>query len=151
MTRHMLGVDKTAQHAEPVGISRPHGAITATLVGFNGNGVPLVEIPGEPCLTARSCVPLDGTHVGRLVVLLPDERHPESPIVIGVIHSPAKKVELIADGQKVTVRADESITLSCGEASITLSRDGKVVIRGKHIVTHASCVNRIRGGSVELN
>jgi hypothetical protein len=41
--------------------------------------------------------------------------------------------------------------LRCGEASISLSRDGKVVIRGRHIVSHASGVNRIRGGSVELN
>jgi hypothetical protein len=41
--------------------------------------------------------------------------------------------------------------LRCGEGSITLTRDGKIVLRGKHIVTHASGVNRIRGGSVELN
>jgi hypothetical protein len=51
----------------------------------------------------------------------------------------------------VSITARESITLKCGDASITLNRDGKIVLRGAHVVSHASGVNRIRGGSVELN
>ena len=77
----------------------------------------------------------------------------ESPIVVGLIqpNRAAASVEITVDGRDISVTAQDSITLKCGEASITLNRDGKVVIRGKHVVTQASGVNRIRGGSVQLN
>jgi hypothetical protein len=132
------------------------GFVTATLVGFSRTGAPLLDIPGEPPSThiaSRSCVLLNGGDVGKQVVIVNDVDQPDSPIVIGVIQPSmaTMAVEVTADGKRVVVSAVEVITLKCGEASITLNRDGKVVIRGKHVVTHASGVNRIRGGSVQLN
>ena len=62
-----------------------------------------------------------------------------------------RSVEVTVDGKHVALSAHDSITLRCGDASITLNREGKIVIRGAHVVTHASGVNRIRGASVELN
>jgi hypothetical protein len=59
--------------------------------------------------------------------------------------------EFEIDGKTIVLNAAHTITLRCGQASITLNRDGKIVIRGTHVVSHASGVNRIRGGSVELN
>jgi hypothetical protein len=133
-----------------------HGFVTATLVGFSRTGAPLLDIPGEPPSThiaSRSCVSLNSGDVGKHVVIAHDADQPGSPIVIGVIQPSiaTMAVEVSADGKRVVVSAGEVITLKCGEASITLNRDGKVVIRGKHVVTHASGVNRIRGGSVQLN
>ena len=89
---------------------------------------------------------------GKQLVVMCDDQS-ESPIIIGIIQSRSTMmpVEIAVDGRDVTVNAEESITLKCGDASITLNRDGKIVIRGKHVVTHASGVNRIRGGSVQLN
>jgi uncharacterized protein DUF6484 len=131
-------------------------AVTAILAGFARTGAPLVDMPGDPPRThvaARSCVPLNDVDVGKQVAIIPDANNPDSPIVIGIIQSPTSKsaVEITADGQSIAVRADKSIVLKCGDASITLNCDGRVVIRGKHVVTHASDVNRIRGGSVQLN
>ena len=39
----------------------------------------------------------------------------------------------------------------CGGASITLRRDGKVVLKGIYLETHATGVNHIKGGTVQIN
>jgi hypothetical protein len=38
-----------------------------------------------------------------------------------------------------------------GQASITLTRAGKVLIRGAYLLSRSSGVNLITGGSVEIN
>jgi uncharacterized protein DUF6484 len=128
------------------------GPVTVTLVGFAQDGAPLVRLHGFQ-LHARTCVPIGAHDVGKELLAVFESNNPEVPIIIGVL-LPAPREELVeisVDRRRVTVRAEESIALKCGDASITLYRDGKVVIRGAHIVSHASGVNRIRGGSVELN
>jgi uncharacterized protein (DUF2345 family) len=60
-------------------------------------------------------------------------------------------VEARLDGRRVTLEGKDEVTLKCGDASITLRRDGKVILRGAYIETKATGVNRIRGGSVKIN
>ena len=55
------------------------------------------------------------------------------------------------DGKQLIMEGHEEIVLRCGEASITLSRNGKISIRGKYLLSRASGVNRILGGSVQVN
>jgi hypothetical protein len=55
------------------------------------------------------------------------------------------------DGKQLIMEGQEEIVLRCGEASITLSRNGKISIRGKYLLSRASGVNRILGGSVQVN
>ena len=73
--------------------------------------------------------------------------------MVGVVQRSVPKlaIQATADGRRVTLCANESVTIKCGDASIALKVDGSVVIRGNRIVTQATGVNRIRGGSVELN
>lgn len=59
--------------------------------------------------------------------------------------------EVFADGKRVHVEAEEEIVLRCGKASITLRSNGRVIIRGAYVETHASGTNRIKGGSVLIN
>jgi uncharacterized protein (DUF2345 family) len=47
--------------------------------------------------------------------------------------------------------AQKQITLRCGESSITLTAAGKIIIRGKYIVSRSSGVQRIKGGAVQIN
>jgi Domain of unknown function (DUF6484) len=150
----IVGIERVVEPGSTDALSRP-GVITATLVGFTKTGAPIVKGAASPVHIhgpARSCVPLADRDIGKLVVVLVDEGL-ESPIVVGLIqpNRAAASVEITVDGRDISVTAQDSITLKCGEASITLNRDGKVVIRGKHVVTQASGVNRIRGGSVQLN
>jgi hypothetical protein len=53
--------------------------------------------------------------------------------------------------EEVLVSAAKQLTLRCGESSITLTAAGKIIIRGKYIVSRSSGVHRIKGGSVQIN
>jgi hypothetical protein len=60
-------------------------------------------------------------------------------------------VEVLLDGKRVVIDARDEIVLRCGKASITLRRNGRIVIRGTYVETRAEGVNRIQGGSVQIN
>ena len=45
--------------------------------------------------------------------------------------------------------ADKEIELRCGKASITLTKAGKILLRGEYLLSRSSGVNRIKGGSVD--
>ncbi|KIG14490.1 hypothetical protein DB30_06717 [Enhygromyxa salina] len=55
------------------------------------------------------------------------------------------------DGRRVEIEAADEIVLKCGQASIVLRRNGRVVIRGTYVETRSRGVNRIKGGSVQIN
>jgi len=67
------------------------------------------------------------------------------------VTAPAAPVEARVDGKRIVVEGQEEVVLKCGEASITLKRDGKLILRGAYVETHAKGVNRIKGGSVKIN
>ncbi|ENZ1675512.1 MULTISPECIES: hypothetical protein [Proteus] len=49
------------------------------------------------------------------------------------------------------IQASESITLQCGESSLTMTADGFVQIRALYIDNYALATNRIKGASVQVN
>lgn len=59
--------------------------------------------------------------------------------------------ELIVDGRRIDLQAREQIVLRCGKSSITMTRAGKVIIRGTYVSSKSSGANRIKGGSVQIN
>jgi hypothetical protein len=71
----------------------------------------------------------------------------------GEVELDAGTAELDArvDGRRIEIEAADEIVLRCGEASIVLRRNGRVVIRGTYIETRSRGVNRVKGGSVEIN
>lgn len=74
--------------------------------------------------------------------------HPTDPIE----HSSKIDLETVrVDGERVVIEGKEEIVLKCGEASITLTNTGKILIRGKYLLSRSSGVNRILGGSVQVN
>src|SRR5689334_5970352 len=42
------------------------------------------------------------------------------------------ELDLLVDGRRVTVEANRELVLKCGKASITLTRAGKIILRGTH-------------------
>ena len=61
------------------------------------------------------------------------------------------QVEVDADGERMIVSAKEQLVLRCGKASITLTKAGKVLIQGSYVSSRSTGVNRVKGGSVQLN
>lgn len=55
------------------------------------------------------------------------------------------------DGRQLVIEGQDEVVLKCGEASITLSKNGKIALRGKYLLSRASGVNRILGASVQVN
>lgn len=143
------------------------GAIViGRLAGLDPAGAPLVDHPlnasGSP-LPSRTTVFLGPDRVGHDLALGFEGGDPAKPIVLGVIYRPDasagerpdrrtdKAAEVKVDGERVLLSAEKEIVLRCGDASLTLTRAGKVLIRGEYILTRSSGVNRIKGGSVQIN
>ena len=138
------------------------GIVIGVLVGFDDAGLPLVVFPGnagKEGRAARSTAVLSNDDVGREVALAFEAGSPEQPLIIGRIHRPEElrghseqpQVSSVIDGERVEFNADREIVLRCGKASITLTRAGKILIRGAYVLSRSSGANCIKGGSVHLN
>jgi hypothetical protein len=69
---------------------------------------------------------------------------------------PAEEHEALSDHIKLEAKtielgASESVTIRTDKATITVSADGAVEVRGKNILSRATNLNRIRGGGVRIN
>jgi hypothetical protein len=139
------------------------GVVIGELIGLTKEGrTPLVLYPKQPgtaALPARAVVDLHGAHIGKSVALTFEGGDPFRPIVMGVLREgdgwplPEQpgQVEVDADGERLIVSAKEQVVIRCGKASITLTKAGKVLIQGAYVLSRSSGVNRIKGGSVQLN
>ena len=137
--------------------------IIGELIALTDDGrTSLVLYPGQigaAAVVARSTIDIHGAHIGRQVVLMFDGGDASKPIVMGILNAcdgwplsdrPAQ-VGVDADGQRMVVSAKEQLVLRCGKASITLTKSGQVFIRGTYLASRSSGVNRIKGGSVQIN
>jgi len=154
----------------------PGEVILGTLVSIDKLGNPFVEFSGNPSdhsLKAITTLELARSHIGRQVALLFAGGNLQNPVIMGMIRSPLQEMlenfgqeevavesgqeehlkvdDVMVDGSKIVFEAKEKIVLRCGESSIILTRDGKILIRGKNLLTRSTGVNRILGGSIRLN
>jgi hypothetical protein len=139
------------------------GVRVGTLVGLTDDScTPLVIYPGQvgsAAVMARATLDLHGAHVGRSVVLMFEDGDPRQPIIMGCLaqqegaamEAGAGQVEVDTDGERLLVTAKDQLVLRCGKATITLTKAGKVLIQGTYVSSRSSGVNRIKGGSVQLN
>ena len=120
---------------------------------------PLVDFPGNPrgptaarLLVALTLPALQAAAAARQPVALVFERgDPALPLITGLVQAVTVAAEARVDGKRVVITGEDEVELRCGEASITLSRSGKLVIRGAYVETRAKGTNRIKGGSVQIN
>jgi len=105
--------------------------------------------------------------VGCEVLLVFDNGDPAKPIIINLMenrleelvsfevkpepedHDASKNV--VVNGKRITIEADDELELKCGKGCITIGKDGRVVVRGTHLVSRSSGVNKIKGGAVRIN
>jgi len=73
-------------------------------------------------------------------------------VILGRIGSPTVHEEPAEETpDHLLLEAKKSLTLKCGDGSITIREDGKILIKGKNLVSLALETNRIKGGSVAIN
>jgi len=142
-------------------------AVIGRIVGISTAGVPEVEFPGSPAaepIAAQTTAAVGAQHVGHDVALVFVGGDPLRPLILGVIlpgrEAPAApgdqaeaelRPQVLLDGERLVLTADREIELRCGKASLVLTRAGKVLIRGAYLLSRSSGVNRIKGGSVQIN
>lgn len=155
------------KRASGPGIPSPISPVPVTLLGklhgFTTSGVALVDFAGNPStepLPARQTCPITQADAGREAVLLFENNDLGKPIILGLLQAPTaadgssvqpEPVTVSLDGEQINLSAKNEIVLRCGKASITLTRAGKVLIRGAYLLSRSSGVNRIKGGSVQIN
>jgi len=149
---------------------RISGVVVGTLSAIGKDGLPLVNFPSNPAskpLLAQSIIPVNKTDLGRKVVIMFEEGDPYRPILMGLIQKQMENplssqvttdktfkgqlIKLEIDGEEVALTAQRQILLRCGQASITLTRAGKILIKGTYVLSRSAGVNRIKGGSVQIN
>lgn len=156
-------------------VTLPGEVVIGSLTSIDESGRPLVSYPGhgpDKPTVALTTISLKKNHIGRQLALLFAQGKTEQPVIIGLIQNPLDDIlssqavaqtgdgvqhggleieDLHVDGERVVIKGKREIVLKCGDASITLTKSGKIMIRGKYLLSRASGVNRILGGSVQVN
>ncbi|MFT5083969.1 MAG: hypothetical protein ACI9Y1_002021 [Lentisphaeria bacterium] len=139
------------------------------------------ELYGAELKEAAATVLIEHRFVGRQVALMFVGGDTEKPIIVGFIRSHLIEMlaafkepmqgsqeadeEVFESGKseqisaikhteidsKLLLESENEIVLKCGESSITLTKSGKIMIRGTYILNRSSGLNRILGGSVDIN
>lgn len=124
------------------------GVHRAEIIGFGPDSRAKVLIPalGETPLLAMSLVPVPAGAVGRLaaVTMMDDQ-----PLILGLLQPLSPQVEV--DGKTLELEARSELVLRCGAASITMTSDGRVTIRGTQLLSRSEGANRVQGATVQLN
>jgi hypothetical protein len=142
-------MDITSAVAQRAG-GTARGIVTALL----GDGLVSIECGDDElvCQVLQSSDRALTLHPGDEVLLLPPRLEEDVGIVLGRLGE-ANAPEAAADSlpDEVVIEAGKGLTLRVGEGSITIREDGRILIKGKDLVSHARGLNRIRGGAVAIN
>lgn len=134
------------------------GLQRAAVAGFAADGTCLVAIDPThadvvvPCdLLQTSDIALLRLAAGDLVMVWLSSNRDARGVVFGRIgpSQASKAGHEVPD--HLVLEAKKGLTLQCGEGSITLRGDGKVLIKGKELVSRAEGVNRVKGAAVAIN
>jgi hypothetical protein len=131
------------------------GVAVARFAGFDAEGRFLVTLgEGMAPVQALSTVGLAPGDAGAAVVVAFEKGEARHPVIVGRVqppHTETPALDARVDGERVVLQARERIELRCGEASIVLTRAGKVLINGSYVLSRSSGANRVKGAYVGIN
>jgi hypothetical protein len=152
---------------------RIEGMRLGRIVKMDDCGLVFVDFPGNSLgpIAARATVSANAKILGKRnpngqeILIAFENNDPKQPIIVDVMFSLIEEIadattsvletgklqDVIIDGNRISFEAEHEIVLKCGKASITLTKAGKVLIKGEYVLSHSSGENRIRGGSVSIN
>jgi hypothetical protein len=152
----------------PAALLDASSAQLTTILSLTDEGMPEVRSEPGTKVIARLAVPVTRARLETAIVLqqqavvLFENGDRSRPIIVGFIETlqpdpepavdnKAPLIEADVDGKRVRVTAQDEIILECGPASVTLRRNGRVIIRGTYVETRSEGTNRIKGGQVQIN
>jgi hypothetical protein len=155
-------VSRVIRKSEPRRTGRSVPAFVVGRLALLGpDGSPRVDLSGRAGrgVLATTTVALGPYHVGRDVLVCFADSDQRRPVVVGVLQNQAEmkaaaekpQLDAIVDGERIVMTGKKEVILTCGKASIALTADGKIVVRGAKILSTAEGLHRIRGATVEMN
>jgi len=122
------------------------------------NGQVLVGLLANPsCRIQCDCLAGQVTqssplNLGDQVLLVcPDGPEKDGVILGRVVRCLPKDYSAQATAEHVAIEARETITLTCGESSLRLGKDGKMMLLGKDVLVRAKRTARVKAGTVAIN
>jgi hypothetical protein len=150
-----------------------HGVRTGKIVAIDAAGTVTVDYRGNirgplPAKVAESVRErLEGRPAPQTaeVLLVFEGGDPVKPVIFDLLREKLSPLgsaltqegqtnadrDIVIDAESFNFNAKQQIVLRCGKASITLTKAGKIIIRGAYLLNRSSGVNRIKGGSVQIN
>ncbi len=167
-TRTAPDAPTPADHDTPAWVRAGSEAHTGHLTGIDDEGRLLFRPEGsmeDPIPVAIGMPVADGTLVkaARQQSRALAVRTADSParwVLVGLVRERLStqavtarpgQLEVAMDGETLRLTAERDIVLKCGEASLTLRKDGKIVMSGTNVLTASRGPNRIKGASIALN
>jgi len=137
------------------------GVVVASVEGAAPDGRPLVRCGhiAEQVLPA-STIWAERRHdwsscKGLRAIIGFEDGDESKPVLLGLLDPPrdADTAEP-AGGVKprvLRIESEQELILECGKAKIALRADGRIVILGGYVLSRSKGVNKIKGGSVQIN
>ena len=148
-----------------------HGVRLGRIVRIEESGDVFVDFSGNssgPILartttSSRSKAQGMANAAGMEVLLVFENQDQRHPIIIDTMYSlegaepataapePEEIQDITVNGKRIMFGAENEMVLKCGKASITLTKAGKILIKGEHVISTSHGENRIKGGSIIIN
>lgn len=151
-TQTILALSALTQTSTPGSVCR--GEIDSILEG----GEVFVQIPGDPPLRVLCDVLRMGADSTLalapgmpVLVLLPATQDALGCVLGAVGPYVPPRAQSHEASRHVVVTAEKELSLTCGQSSLTLKADGKVLLQGVDIVTRAKRNHKIKAGTVAIN
>jgi hypothetical protein len=130
------------------------GVLVLKIAGVDPEGAPLVRLAdGEDVQTAQVVWMKDEPDwsdcVGRRAVVAVQEGE-VLPILLGLLDPPPATAEERTP-KSLRIDSEEELVIECGKAKIAMRADGRIEIRGGHLISRSSGPNKIKGASVHIN
>lgn len=128
------------------------GVTLGEVTGAAADGRPLVRWQADrgptPALVAALAHTPDWRRsAGMRVVLAFVDGDAKRPLVLALLDAPTET----QSPRTLRIVAGEELTIECGKSKIHLRADGRIEIRGEHLVSRSRGPNKVKGGSVHLN
>jgi len=157
--KHRLASKQPPEIDRPAGQSSAAGGLfRARVIALRDDGEIVVAATNYPA-SPLPCDFLESSANGscrlevgdEVVVLVDHDAGPRGCVLGRVGRYRRSRDEARQPEEHVVIEANESLTLTCGQSSLQLRKDGKLRILGRDVLSRAKRVLRIKGASVSIN